>query len=529
MATKPPPKKPSKPTKKQAAQPAPAFQDDDDAGGGSGRFILFNAVPSWAVSMVVHAVILLLLAIFSYSDKIEAVANSFVVNEPDVQEELEEFDLEEIVEVDVQAFEDVVAPETVSQPLAVEEVVQTDEFLSNDIDVAPAPVELSDFGEQTAPKTDLLTSITGAVGGTGVEGRGSAEMRGKMVKKYGGTDGSEKAVAAALRWIAEHQVLDQNAGPLFGSWNFDHRPGRCRGRCTHAGSAARAAPGATAMALLPFFGAGQTHMEGSYKKEVEAGLGFLVRSQKQDGGFNDPDGNMYSHGICAIALCEAYAMTHDKRLQVPAQAALDFIARAQDPVGGGWRYQPRQAGDTSVVGWQLMALKSGHMGYLQVHPNVIAGSVRFLDTVSAENGAFYGYATPGRGSATTAVGLLCRMYLGWDKQNPSLAKGVEFLSKAGPSMSGTRSNMYFNYYATQVMRHYGGEHWEKWNVKMRDFLVKEQSKNGHMTGSWSFEAGHAAEKGGRLYNTSMATMILEVYYRHLPIYGKAAAEEEFPL
>jgi len=527
MAKKPPPQKPGKPAKKQAAQPAPTFQDDE-SGGGRGRFILFNAVPSWAVSMVVHAIILLLLAIFSMAPEVVVIANTVVVNEPDLQEELEEFDLEEIVEVDVQAFEDVVAVETVNQPLAVEEIVQTDEFLSNDIDVAPAPVELSDFGEKTAPKTDLLTSITGAVGGTGVEGRGSAEMRGNMVKKYGGTDASEKAVAQALRWLAEHQIQDQSAGPLFGSWNFDHRAGKCRGRCTHEGTAARAPAAATAMALLPFFGAGQTHMEGAYKKEVEAGLGFLVRSQKQDGGFNEPDGNMYGHGLVAIALCEAYAMTHDKRLLVPAQGALDFIAKAQDPVGGGWRYQPRQAGDTSVVGWQLMALKSGHMGYLQVHPNVIAGAVRFLDTVSADNGAFYGYATPGKGSATTAVGLLCRMYLGWDKQNPSLQKGVDFISKAGPNL-GPNANMYYNYYATQVMRHYGGEHWDKWNVKMRDFLVEQQSQTSHMTGSWSFGGGHVPERGGRLYNTSMATMILEVYYRHLPIYGKAAAEEDFPL
>jgi hypothetical protein len=476
--------------------------------------------------MVVHAIILLLLAIFSYSDKIEQLANDLVVHEPEVQEELEEFELEEIVEVDVQAFEETVGPESVTQPLAVEQVVQTDEFLSNDIDVAPAPVELSDFSEQTAPKTDLLATTQGVVGGTGVEGRGSAEMRGKMVKQYGGTDGSEKAVAAALRWLAEHQI--QEPGPLFGSWNFDHRPGKCRGRCTHHGEATRATGGATAMAILPFLGAGQTHTEGSYQKVVEAGLGYLTRIQKQDGGFHEAEGSMYSHGLVAIALCEAYAMTHDKRLLLPAQGSLDFIARAQDPVGGGWRYSPRQAGDTSVVGWQLMALKSGHMGYLEVHPNVIRGAVRFLDTVATENGAFYGYATPGRGQATTGVGLLCRMYLGWDKQNPSLAKGVKWLSDTGPSI-GPRANMYYNYYGTQVMRHWGGEEWDKWNTKMRDFLVESQSNDGHMTGSWSFEAGHGSDRGGRLYNTSMATMILEVYYRHLPIYGKAAAEEEFPL
>ena len=75
---------------------------------------------------------------------------------------------------------------------------------------------------------------------------------------------------------------------------------------------------------------------------------------------------MYSHGLAAITLCEAYAMTHDRKLMGPAQLSLNHIVYAQDPIGGGWRYAPRQPGDTSVVGWQLMALKSGHMAYLAV-------------------------------------------------------------------------------------------------------------------------------------------------------------------
>ena len=29
--------------------------------------------------------------------------------------------------------------------------------------------------------------------------------------------------------------------------------------------------------------------------------------------------------------------------------------------------------------------------------------------------------------------------------------------------------MYYNYYATQVMRHWEGEEWEKWNKVMRDY------------------------------------------------------------
>ena len=34
------------------------------------------------------------------------------------------------------------------------------------------------------------------------------------------------------------------------------------------------------------------------------------------------------------------------------------------------------------------------------------------------------------------------------------------------------------------------------------------------------------DKGGRLYNTAMAVMILEVYYRHMPLYGKRAVARD---
>ena len=46
------------------------------------------------------------------------------------------------------------------------------------------------------------------------------------------------------------------------------------------------------------------------------------------------------------------------------------------------------------------------------------------------------------------------------------------LSNVGPS----QTDMYYNYYATQVLHHYEGELWTKWNAKMRDYLVNSQSR-----------------------------------------------------
>lgn len=344
-----------------------------------------------------------------------------------------------------------------------------------------------------------------------------------MVARGGGSAGSERAVALALKWLAEHQMPD-------GGWSFAHHLSpRCHGQCANPGNLVKARIAATSLALLPFLGAGQTQRTGKYKATVKNGLYFLVQKMKvspKGGDLSEKaeGGSMYSHGLAAITLCEAYAMTHDKGLYQPAQQAINYICYAQDPVGGGWRYEPRQKGDTSVVGWQLMSLKSGHMAYLTVPPAVVKKASAFLDSVQANSGANYGYTDPGEGQATTAIGLLCRMYLGWKHDNSALERGAQWLGGIGPSPG----NMYYNYYATQVMRHYAGDLWTKWNDKMREQLVGSQSQEGHTEGSWYFAGGDlGSERGGRIYCTALSAMTLEVYYRHMPIYGSESTEEEF--
>ena len=342
--------------------------------------------------------------------------------------------------------------------------------------------------------------------------------------RVGPNEASEKAVANALKWLANHQLAD-------GGWSFDHASCEaCRGACRNPGRLEGARNAATAFALLPFLGSGQTHKDSKrYKAAINGGLTYLINHMRigpHGGALNEPGGNMYSHGIAAIALCEAYAMTHDKKLLVPAGAAINFICYAQDPSGGGWRYQPRDRGDTSILGWQIMALKSGYMAGLPVPPATVRKASQFLDSVQGSGGAIVRLSGRKKGTdATVAIGLLCRMYLGWKKDNPALQRGIQWLSKRGPSAN----NMYYNYYATQVMRHWEGEEWTNWNRQMRDQLIHTQARQGHEEGSWFISGGDlGAIAGGRLYCTAMAAMILEVYHRYMPIYGSQSVEEDFP-
>jgi hypothetical protein len=175
----------------------------------------------------------------------------------------------------------------------------------------------------------------------------------------------------------------------------------------------------------------------------------------------------------------------------------------------------------------VMALKSGHMSYLRVNPATVKAAYLFLDSVQANGGAAYGYTAPDERPATSAVGLLCRMYLGWNRENPALGRGIAWLVEMGPH----ESDMYYNYYATQAIFQYtggAGSLWEEWNSKMRDFLIRTQDRQGHEKGSWYLPGNGHNGTGGRLYVTAMATMILEIYYRHMPIYQEKAVAEEFP-
>jgi hypothetical protein len=509
-----PPKPAARPAPTPKPAPAAAEDADDDAGPSLGASLL-KQTPAWAVSMLVHIVALLAMALIVSEPPKKEAAVSIVSSAPEAEENFEEFE-EEMPQDNPVETTDPVADVAVTTDVVVESTVVSD---AADVDAAPLAVELSDFGDVTAPASDMLSTI-GAVGGTG-GGYGGRKNASQLAMTGGGGRDTEDAVDRALKWFIAHQMPD-------GGWSFDlAQCPSCQGKCSHSAAGhGKDRCAATAMALLPFFGRGYTHKEGPYKAQLEAGIAFLAGlAMKGEGNAAKAGGGgVYSQGLAGICLSEAYAMTQDGRLQMPAQYVLNYIMDWQDPAGGGWGYGFKTAGDTSIVGWQLMALKSGNMAYLEVNPATIKNAIKFLDSVEEDSGAYYGYRTPGKGPGTTAVGLLCRMYLGWKKDNPALQRGVEFLAKTGP-----KPDLYYSYYGTQIMHHIEGDVWQAWNTKMKKMLLDAQAKEGHEAGSWytGVEGGHGAHVAGRLYCTSLATMILEVYYRHLPIYRGQATDDEF--
>ncbi len=188
---------------------------------------------------------------------------------------------------------------------------------------------------------------------------------------------TEQAIELGLTFLASRQNID-------GSWSLQGHGDNVLLRSDTA---------ATGLCLLAFQGAGYTHRQHQYAATVARGIEYLKSQQKSNGDLyrrenpvSDQNVAFYSHGIAALALCEAYGMTQDPDLQSVAQSSLDFIAATQHRRRGGWRYEPQVSSDTSVTGWMMMALKSGELSGLRVDPDAYAGIDRWLELSKDEEG-----------------------------------------------------------------------------------------------------------------------------------------------
>ncbi|MGI9516612.1 MAG: prenyltransferase/squalene oxidase repeat-containing protein [Pirellulaceae bacterium] len=474
-------------------------------------------MPAWLVSLLVHVVLLLILALIllPQSTEFDTITVSTAVAPEDIEGGID-FDvpLDDPLE-----FDSPLPPEFEEIQRELRQVRIAADQDARELLIDPDPmIELPDLEE-------VVESVTTRVGPASTLATRDPRLRNEIVEREGGTTLTEAAVSRGLRWLASVQNQD-------GSWSLaDYMQ--------HDDPDNRGDAAGTSLALLPFLGAGQTHESGKYKTTVAAGLKWLIEHQRANGDLRYgilSEAGMYAHGQASIVLVEALAMTGDERFREPAQKAIDFIEAAQHK-NGGWRYKPGQSGDTSVLGWQLMALQSARASGtgLRVEDSTLRLADYYLDLASRSyqqrryrnvpTGSLYRYLpSDGRPRATmTAEALLCRMYLGWKRDDPRLRFAIRWLlENALPDRD--EKNIYYYYYATQVMHHYGGSAWETWNSHVRDMLVVEQSRRGRYAGSWNpkeFEWGRA---GGRIYVTAMAVCTLEVYYRHLPLFKKLDLE-----
>lgn len=482
---------------------------DLSAGGGLGERLteFIRKSPAYSVSLSLHCLLLLLLALWVVREiPLRKLRLSLAFGPASIQTTEAGIDI-------VPTKEPTKEPEE-----EMTQVAKTD--LSPVETPQSAPVanrELPDVEDGTDAVDEPMVAPAVGMLLTGREA-GRKEV---LLAAAGGSEETELAVTLALDWLKKQQSQKDGLWSLTGPYDD--------------GGSQENQLAATSMALLAFQGAGNTLTVGPHRAVVARAWRSLLKQQQEDGSFDVGPVPMlhtlYSHAQATMALCELYGMSRDPKLAEPAARAVAYCVAAQGP-NGGWRYAPGQAGDMSVTGWYMMALKTAEMAGIGVPVATFEGIGEFLDTVAIGNGARYGYrrdsALKPAGAVTAAVtaeGLLCRQYLGWPQQDPRLLEGFELLmAQKIFDFNGDSKDVYAWYYITQVAHNLEGEAWQRWNDRLREVLPREQVVKGTQRGSWDPSLDKWGTSGGRLFVTSFCVYMLETYYRHLPLYAAQQAE-----
>src|SRR5688572_11735888 len=163
---------------------------------------------------------------------------------------------------------------------------------------------------------------------------------------------TKKAVDRALKFLANKQDSD-------GSW----------------GNTA-----ITGFVLLAFMANGHVPNQGDYGKVVQKGVAHLLATAREDGYLVGPrGGNMYCHGMAALALTQVYGMTGDEEVKKVTKKAIDLIVKTQNNEGG-WRYDPSPTGaDISVTIMQVMALRGAKDSGLHVPDRCMEAAKKYID------------------------------------------------------------------------------------------------------------------------------------------------------
>ncbi|GDY12215.1 hypothetical protein LBMAG53_10930 [Planctomycetota bacterium] len=499
----------------------------------------------WLISGAIHAALILIMAAIVVGAQIlqqdpPAVRVAAIETPPKKEEKPKDRALQETVEVNIVSETETPNPVTALE-MPVEKLESEDESDAKDAKGREEAVANSEMGGQGA-----FMAIGAGGGSSGMFGKRTGGGRKRAVGLYGGSKGSESAVEAGLRWLKRHQSPN-------GVWDLVNYPNNCEEnpKCEPGKPATGNGNNAmTGYAVLCFLGAGYDHKTpNKYRDTVKRGVEFLVASQAADGGF----GRNYENGICTMALAEAFAMTGDPDLKDPAQRGIDKVCatQANDPKGKdpaydklGWDYGAPNPGrsDSSVSGWNVMALKSGLAAGLDVKGG-IDGSKHWLEVVwkatnpgwetldvyKGESKYPYTYdgnaGTAGGHTNLACVGMVACVFLGHHAGDVMLETLANFVMAKQTPATWAQMNLYYSYYNTLGIFQLGGEKWKTWNGVVRDLFVNNQRKGeGCFDGSWNWDDSakfHGIECG-RIISTVYSILSLEVYYRYDQVAGKPA-------
>ena len=224
---------------------------------------------------------------------------------------------------------------------------------------------------------------------------------------------------------------------------------------------------------------------------------------------------MHAHGLATIAMCEAYGLSQMQRSAVPLRRPSTSLPPARRRRLALWA--SKQAGDMSVAGWQIMAIKSGQMAGLDVPAVTVRKAIAFLDSCSHDEG--YGYNGPAQCSLDRSRPAVPPVHAELGTGEPRMQKSAAASSRrTRPTAMPTLLHMQRK---SCITRRPGLEGMEREDARLphqeagsktTPCQLRQRNPQGDAFG----------QVGGRLMLTSLNLLTLEVYYRYLPLYYRDA-------
>lgn len=370
--------------------------------------------------------------------------------------------------------------------------------------------------------------------GTSFQERRNVQARGKLLKRYGGSEKTETAVEMALKYLAS--VQNPN-----GSWGSSES--------FKTGDAAAL----SSLALLAFFAHGENFQSKHYGENIRKGCDFLI--ELADSPNIEYAGKGFGHAILTYALAEGFAVTGSLSLRNALEARMKYILAHQNSFGSfavNYDNTPQppppvdqlndtafqeiivgeSACDLSLLGWHIQALAAAKNAgvHMESLDKFLAMALEALIKIhQAEKGGFSQGINMKRFPANDnmiPVGLLGMYVLNAGNSSPA-RRAERLLEEMSPPQWGRGGTfpLYRWYYQTQVLFQIEkgrGKRWNAWNDNLTRELLRAQNPDG----SWPMPAGDDSFRLKNkddlcIYSSSLCALMLQVYYRYQPNYSIA--------
>ena len=211
-----------------------------------------------------------------------------------------------------------------------------------------------------------------------------------------------------------------------------------------------------------------------------------------------------------------------KEIGVVAQQCVDWAVKAQNE-DGSYGYAPNHTrSDQSVTSWWIMGLKSAYVAGLNVPDKTFTKLLKFIRSFTNEEGRG-GYTKPFTGSERmSAASNTCLQFLGDLRTNKKVIGTAKYIIQPlylPSAYDDNKKDFYLMYYQALGLFQMGvkSQYWKVFNEPMKTHLLGTQVKVGtfkEKKGSWNYDGDKFGREWGRVGQTALGALMLEVYYRY---------------